>query len=157
MHAHLHEQTSSTEQTNLVNDSSVETAVENMEIHQTEDHIDQSNVVTESQNLIVDTSSKDCKISMVENDPFQLLLKWFSMIFMLFYALPYLCKMQVTLQVLRNKVKRLEWEKKMNFEQILHLQKELSACNCKKALTFNPFNKWQRDKVFYWSGEKSTV
>ena len=84
MHAHLHEQTNSTEQTNLMNDNSVETAVEDMEIDQTEDHIDQSNVVTESQNLIVDTSSKDCKISMVENDPFQLLLTWFSMIFMLF-------------------------------------------------------------------------
>ena len=134
MRAHLHEQTNSSEQTNLVNDNSVETAVEDMEIDQTEDHIDQSNVVTESQNLIVDTSSKDCKISMVENDPFQLLLTWFSMIFMLFYALSYLGKMQVTLQVLRNKVKRLEWEKEMNFQKILHLRKELSACNCKKAL-----------------------
>ena len=49
-------------------------------------------------------------------------------------ALSYLGKMQVTLQVLRNKVKRLEWEKKMNFQKILHLRKELSACNCKKAL-----------------------
>ena len=60
--------------------------------------------------------------------------------------------MQVTLQVLR---KSLEWEKK-NFKKILHLWKELSACNCKKALHSTLLAN-DRETKFFASLEKRAV
>ena len=63
-----------------------------------------------------------------------LLIMWFSTFLFLTHALTSLCKMKCTLLALKIKVKRLEWEKKMHFEKIVCLQKELTTCKCKKPL-----------------------
>ena len=65
---------------------------------------------------------------------FSLLIMWFSTFLFLTHALTSLCKMKCTLLALKRKVKRLEWEKKVHFEKIVCLQKELSTCKCKKPL-----------------------
>ena len=56
---------------------------------------------------------------------FGLLIMWFSTFLFLTHALTSLCKMKCTLLALKRKVKRLEWEKKVHFEKIVCLQKEL--------------------------------
>ena len=42
--------------------------------------------------------------------------------------------MQAALQTLKQKVKRLEWERKVNFQRIRHLRKQLSSCKCRKPM-----------------------
>ena len=42
--------------------------------------------------------------------------------------------MQATLQTFKQKVKRLEWERKVNFQRISRLLKQLSSCKCRKPM-----------------------